>query len=310
MSSASAHRPRAVFFVSDGTAITAETLGSALLVSFPGVALDRHTLPFVDSIEAAAEAVARIAAAGETASTDAPPLVFTTIRDRAVRQRVAAAPAIVIDLLGGHLREVEAALGVTAQPGRGTVHSLGDLDRYHDRMWAIEYAIEHDDGQSLRALDRAQVILIAPSRCGKTPTSMYLALQHGVVVANYPLTDDDLPDGGVPTDDVPRPLRPYVDRLFGLTANPQRLSQVRAARRPESEYSSLAQCSREVRWAEDLYRRHGVPYLDSTDRSVEEMAAVILSTLRRRQASADAPDHKNSTSPTRHPAGTDDRSTS
>jgi regulator of PEP synthase PpsR (kinase-PPPase family) len=279
---------RRVFFVSDGTAITAETLGSALLVSFPGVGLDRHTIPFVDSVEAAADAVATIAAS----TTDAPPLVFTTIRDLAVRQLVTAAPAIVIDLLGGHLREVEAALGVSAQPGRGTVHSLGDLDRYHDRMWAIEYAIEHDDGQSLRALDRAQVILIAPSRCGKTPTSMYLALQHGVVVANYPLTDDDLPAGGVPSDDLPRPLRPHADRLFGLTANPQRLSEVRAARRPGSTYASLAQCSRELRWAEDLYRRHDVPYLDSTDRSVEEMAAVILSTLRRRQA------------------GTDDRSTS
>lgn len=280
---------RAVFFVSDGTAITAETLGSALLVSFPGVPLDRHTIPFVDSAAAAAEAVATIAAA---TTTDAPPLVFTTIRDLAVRQRVAAAPAIVIDLLGGHLREVEAALGVSAQPGRGTVHSLGDLDRYHERMWAIEYAIEHDDGQSLRALDRAQVILIAPSRCGKTPTSMYLALQHGVVVANYPLTDDDLPGEGVPSDDLPRSLRPHADRLFGLTANPQRLSEVRAARRPGSTYSSLAQCSREVRRAETLYRRHGVPYLDSTDRSVEEMAAVILATLRRREA------------------GTDDRSTS
>ena len=280
MSAASA--PRAVFFVSDGTAITAETLGSALLVSFPGVELARHTIPFVDDLAAAGEAVATISAA----TTDAPPLVFSTIRDLAVRQIVAAAPAIVIDLLGGHLREVEAALGATAQPGRGTVHSLGDLDRYHERMWAIEYAIEHDDGQSLRALDRAQVVLIAPSRCGKTPTSMYLALQHGVVVANYPLTDDDLPAPGAPVDQLPAPLRPHVDRLFGLTANPQRLSQVRDARRPGSPYASLAQCTREVRWAENLYRRHGIPSLDSTDRSVEEMAAVIITTLRRRAASA------------------------
>jgi hypothetical protein len=284
MSTASATASRSVFFVSDGTAITAETLGNALLVSFPGVSLDRHTIPFVDSVAAAAEAVATIAATPNTATTDTPPLVFTTIRDVAVRQLVAAAPAIVIDLLGGHLREVELALGVSAQPTPGTVHSLGDLDEYHDRMWAIEYAIEHDDGQSVRALDRAQVILIAPSRCGKTPTSMYLALQHGVVTANYPLTEDDMPSGAAPSDELPGPLRPYADRLFGLTANPQRLSQVRSARRPESVYSSLAQCSREVRWAEGLYHRHDVPYLDSTDRSVEEMATVILASMRRRVA--------------------------
>jgi len=282
MRSASLSPRRAVFFVSDGTAISAETLGNAVLVGFPDVQLERHTMPFVDSAESAAETVETIAAA----PGDAPALVFTTIRDIAVRAQVAAAPAIVIDLLGGHVREVETALGVSAQPGHGTVHSLGDLDQYHDRMWAIEYAIEHDDGQSLRALDRAQVILIAPSRCGKTPTSMYLALQHGVVVANYPLTDDDLPEGGVPSDELPRPLRPYADRLFGLTANPQRLSQVRAARRPGSTYSSLTQCSREVRWADDLYRRHGIPSLDSTDRSVEEMAAVILASMRRRNAGA------------------------
>lgn len=271
---------RTVFFVSDGTAITAETLGSALLVSFPTVPLERHTIPFVDTPDAAADAVATISAAGGR-SADAPPLVFTTIRDLAVRQRVAAAPAIVIDLLGGPLREVEAALGVSAQPGRGTVHSLGDLDRYHERMWAIEYAIEHDDGQSLRALDRAQVILIAPSRCGKTPTSMYLALQHGIVVANYPLTDDDRAADPAGTR-LPAPLRSHRSRLFGLTANPQRLSQVRAARRPDSGYASVAQCAREVRWAETLYHQHGVPHLDSTDRSVEEMAAVILATIRRR----------------------------
>ena len=278
MGIASAPAPRSVFFVSDGTAITAETLGSALLVGFPIVRLDRHTIPFVDNLDAAAEAVETITAA----TTDAPPLVFTTIRDVAVREHIAAAPAIVIDLLGGHLREVEAALNVQSQPSHGTVHSLGDLDRYHDRMWAIEYAIEHDDGQSLRALDRAQVIIIAPSRCGKTPTSMYLAVQQGIVVANYPLTDDDLPARGAPSDELPRPLRPYADRLFGLTANPQRLSQVRAARRPESTYSSLAQCTREVRWAEALYRHHGIPSLDSTDRSVEEMAALIIANLRRR----------------------------
>ena len=271
-----------MFFVSDGTAITAETLGNALLVRFPDVPLARHTIPFVNTAATAADAVGTIA----HASASTPALVFSTIRDLAVREVVATAPAIVIDLLGGHLREVEAALGVSAQPGRGTVHSLGDLDRYHARMWAIEYAIEHDDGQSLRALDRAQVIIIAPSRCGKTPTSMYLALQHGVVVANYPLTDDDLPVGGTPTGQLPAPLRPHAERLFGLTANPQRLSHVRDARRPGSPYASLAQCTREVRWAESLYRHHGIPYLDSTDRSVEEMSAVILTTLRRRGPTA------------------------
>ena len=271
---------RAVFFVSDGTAITAETLGSALLVSFPSVPLERHTIPFVDSPAAAAEAVALIAAARAGAPTaaapDAPPLVFSTIRDLALRQQVAAAPAIVIDLLGGHLREVEAALGVSAQPGRGTVHSLGDLDRYHERMWAIEYAIEHDDGQSLRALDKADVILLAPSRCGKTPTSMYLALQHGLYVANYPLVEEDLE-----SSELPRPVRDYRERCFGITTTVERLSRIRNERRPGSSYAEPSQCRWELRRATEIFAAHRVPVIDSSAKSVEEISTMILQTLKR-----------------------------
>jgi regulator of PEP synthase PpsR (kinase-PPPase family) len=144
-------------------------------------------------------------------------------------------------------------------------------------MRAVEYAIEHDDGQSMRALDLADVIIIAPSRCGKTPTTMYLALQYGLLVANYPLTDDDFPSDGLP-----RTVTPYVDRCFGLTTTPLRLSQVRHERRPNSTYSSLAQCTLELRRAEDLYRRNRVPFLNSSTKSVEEMSAVIMQSMRLR----------------------------
>src|SRR6478736_6052993 len=243
-----ATRIRVAYFVSDSTGITAETLGSALLANFPGVGFQRHTIPFVDTVNGARNVVSDIERA---ASVGADPIVFATVKSAEILAELTRSHAVVIDLLGGHLRELEAALGSTASEQLGQYHGVGDIEQYFARMRAVEYAIEHDDGQSLRALDIADVIIVAPSRCGKTPTTMYLALQYGLLVANYPLTDDDFP-----TDGLPRPVAKYARRCFGLTTTPMRLSQVRHERRPRSRYASLEQCTLELRRAEDLYRRN------------------------------------------------------
>jgi regulator of PEP synthase PpsR (kinase-PPPase family) len=268
---------RAVFFVSDSTGITAETLGNALLANFPGFIFSRRTLPFVESLRAAHDVVTEISGAH---ARGLQPIVFTTTKDASVSAVLDAAPATRIDLLRGHLTELEAALGSTASEQLGQFHAVGDAERYFARMRAIEYAIEHDDGQSSRALSEADVIVIAPSRCGKTPTTMYLALQYGLLVANYPLTDDDYEN-----DELPRPLRSLHRVCFGLTTTPLRLSQIRHERRPDSRYSSLAQCTRELRRAEALYARHRIPSLNSSNKSVEEISAVILQTLSARSLS-------------------------
>jgi len=273
-SDAGSPSPRAAFFVSDSTGVTAETLGNALLVNFPAISFVRHTIPFVDTVDGAHAVVADIDAAAE-AGLD--PVVFTTVKQGELRAVLGGARAVLIDLLAGHLTELEAALGTTASEQLGQFHGVGDMERYFARMRAVEYAIEHDDGQSSRALDLADVIVIAPSRCGKTPTTMYLALQYGLLVANYPLTDDDFP-----TEGLPRAVASYASRCFGLTTTPLRLSQVRHERRPNSRYASLEQCTLELRRAEDLYRRNRVPYLNSATKSVEEMSAVIMQTMKLR----------------------------
>lgn len=265
---------RAAYFVSDSTGVTAETLGNALLANFPGIRFLKHTIPFVITDAEARTVVAGIDADAEQSRA---PLVFTTVKNAALRSILATSKAVLIDLLAGHLTELETALGTTASEQLGQFHGLGDTDRYFARMRAVEYAIEHDDGQSSRALDQADVVIIAPSRCGKTPTTMYLALQHGLRVANYPLTDDDYP-----TEGLPRAVAKYGARCFGLTTTPLRLSQVRHERRPSSQYSSLEQCTIELRRAEDLYRRNRVPFLNSSTKSVEEMSAVIMQTMRLR----------------------------
>lgn len=274
MTGSEASSLRAVYFVSDSTGITAETLGSALLANFPGFSFVKHTIPFVDTVARAAAVVDDIE---RDAARAMAPLVFTTIRDAAMAATLERAGATMIDLLGGHLTELEAALGVTASDRLSRFHGVGDPALYFARMQAVEYAIEHDDGQSLRALGEADVVIIAPSRCGKKPTTMYLALQHGLLVANYPLTEEDFP-----TDGLPAAVAPFAERCFGITTTPLRLSQVRHERRPHSRYASRAQCTLELRRAEELYRRNRVPFLNSSAKSVEEMSAVILQTLRRR----------------------------
>ena len=257
-----------VFFVAGGTGISAETLGNLMLQQFPSVRFVRRKFPFITTVEQARSVVAELdAAVTESVS----PLVFSSVSDVDVRMALQETKAAFIDLFGSHLDTIERVLHVNAAHGVAALHGLGDQRRYDARMKAIEYAMEHDDGASLRHLEAADLILIAPSRCGKTPTSMYLALQHGIKVANYPLVEEDFESGGLP-----RPVRGLVDRCFGLLSTPARLSQVRGERRPGSTYATLAQCSYELRRAEALYRAHRIPSINSASMSVEEMAAVIM----------------------------------
>ncbi len=263
---------RPVYFLSDSTGITAETLGNTLLTQFPESNFNRTTVPFITTVEQARSVVNAIDA---IAARGLPPIVFSTVVGGDIRATLAECRATVVDLIGTHIGQLEGALGTAASGKPGQAHGLGNAVRYQARMTAVEYAMEHDDGQSLRALEKAQVILVAPSRCGKTPTTMYLALQHGIFAANFPLIEEDFERDGLPV-----PLRPFAQKCFGLTSTPQRLSQIRTERRRGSSYASLQQCGYELRSAELLYLAHGIPYLNSASVSVEEMSATILQKMR------------------------------
>ncbi len=265
---------RAVYFLSDGTGITAETLGSTLLTQFPQSTFRRTTVPFISTVIQAEKVVAEI---DELAQNGERPLVFSTAVSETIRQALAKCNGVLVDLIGAHVQLLEQELQTKASHQPGKAHGLGNAVRYQSRMMAVEYAMEHDDGQSVRALEKAEVILIAPSRCGKTPTTMYLALQHGLYAANFPLVEEDFA-----RDNLPRPLQPFVDKCFGLTSNPMRLSQVRTERRPGSSYASLRQCAFELRSAERLYQEHGIRHLNSASMSVEEISATILQQMKLR----------------------------
>jgi regulator of PEP synthase PpsR (kinase-PPPase family) len=260
-----------VFFLSDSTGISAETMGNALLIQFPQLRFERRLIPFITTPEEARRVVEVLDQAAEGPIT---PIAVTTAATDEIREVLHTTKCPMIDFFELHISRVEEVFGVPAARVAAQLHGVGDVQRYNARMAAIEYSIEHDDGQSLRAMDKAEIVLIAPSRCGKTPTTMYLALQHGLFVANYPLVEEDLE-----STDLPRPIRHLRDRIVGLVATPGRLSEVRQQRRPNSKYASLEQCTYELRRAEAMYAANRLPVINSTTKSVEEMSTLIVQTL-------------------------------
>jgi regulator of PEP synthase PpsR (kinase-PPPase family) len=263
---------RTVFFISDGTGITAQMLGHSLLTQFEGVEFNQITLPFVDSTEKAEDCLARIEAAGANGSQ---PVVFSTLVNHDVRTVLRKANALFLDFFETFIDPLEAGLGVKSSHTIGRSHSAMDKKEYHQRIEAINFAMAHDDGASHRELGQADVILIGVSRSGKTPTSLYLALQFGVKAANYPLIPEDFQ-----RMKLPEALRLHKPKLFGLTIAPERLHEIRKERRPDSRYAALDNCRYEVEEAETLMRREGIHSINSTSKSIEEIATTILRELR------------------------------
>lgn len=260
---------RTVFYVSDGTGITAETLGHSLLTQFETIGFERISLRFVDSIDKARQAVATIDRIAE--SSGAPPLVFSTLIDPEIRHTIAGSRGAHFDFFESFLKPLEEELGKASSHTAGRAHGVSQVSSYADRIRAVNFALHSDDGAIVQDYDQADVILIGVSRTGKTPTSLYLAMHYGMFVANYPLTADDLTD-----HDLPMVLQPHRDRLFGLTIDPERLQQLRSERLPDSRYASLRQCRFEVRQAEAIYRTRRIAYLDISNKSVEEIAASLM----------------------------------
>jgi len=264
-----AGRRRTVFFVSDRTGITAEMLGNSLLSQFETFDFQRRTIPFVDTPEKIDDVVRKIDATG--ASDGKRPLVFSSIVDEAMSAQLGRANALFLDLFQVFIAPLEAELATKSSHAAGRSHGIANIHEYFARIEAINFAQVHDDGQTTRDLGKAQVILIGVSRCGKTPTTLYLALQFGVLAANFPLTPDDFAE-----QELPASIRPFKDRLFGLTIDPERLQQIRQARRPDSKYAELENCRYEVREAELLMHRERISSIDTTSRSIEEIATTIL----------------------------------
>ena len=252
---------RTVYLISDHTGITVETMGKALLSQFGGVDFELVEWHFIDSLEKAQQAAQRIRE--HTQTTAQPPIIFSTLVDPTLRACFLASGAM------------EEELGIKSPPLRGRHHSMENHHAYEARIRAMNFALANDDGATTKHYPAADLILIGVSRSGKTPTCLFLGLQHGMLAANYPLTEDDLLD-----ERLPKSLLEYREKLIGLSINPHQLQRIRQERRPNSRYASLEQCRRETRLAEDLFRQEGIPYLDTTAMSIEEIAARVVQRIR------------------------------
>jgi len=260
---------RTVFFVSDGTGITVEMLGHSLLTQFEGIEFSQLTVPFIDSVAKAESCMMQINEAAKSGTVR--PVVFTTFVNSEVRDVVHKADAFVIDFFEVFLGPLESELGAKSSHTIGRSHSAQDKKGYTHRIEAINFALAHDDGASAKEFDKADVILVGVSRSGKTPTSLYLALQFGIRTANCPLIPEDFDRMSLP-----KSLESYRDKLFGLSIAPERLREIRNERRPNSHYADLENCRFEVQQAEIMMRREGIRWVNSTTKSIEEIATTIM----------------------------------
>ncbi len=268
---------RTVFFVSDSTGITAETLGNALLSQFESIDYNKVSRPFIVDQEQAEAVVRQINEV--TASAAQRPVVFSTLSNPKLYDVIHNSSALVLDLFSVFLAPLAKEFNLGPTHAMGRYHGMTDEAHYEVRIDAVDFSLAHDDGASIHHYNHADLILVGVSRSGKTPTSIYLAMQFGIRAANYPLISDDLD-----REQLPEILKPHLKRLYGLTIDPQRLRQIRQTRRPDSSYASLSRCRKEVHAVEQLFKQHRIPFLDTSHISIEEIASRIMrdSGLKRR----------------------------
>jgi len=262
---------RTVFFISDGTAITAETLGQSLLTQFNHILFEQVTLPFIDTAAKAERAVNQINM--EARQTGLPPLIFSTLINADIRSIIMKSQSKFFDLFEVFIDRLEQVLNVESSHTIGRYHSFVSNGIYDVRIDAVNYALGNDDGMSTKNYDKADIVVVGVSRTGKTPTCLYLGMQFGIYAANYPLTEEDLFGR---YDELPNVLIPFRKKLYGLTINPERLHRIRSERRLQSRYASLQQCQVEIAAAESLFLSEHIPYINITTVSVEEIAATVL----------------------------------
>ncbi len=260
---------RSAFFISDGTAITAETMGRSLLGQFHQTEFNIVIIPYVETLERASEVVVQINAAYATSGLK--PLVFDTIVSDDIREKINSADACNLDIYEGIIAKISDEVGERPKLHKGVAHGVGDSDFYNERIDAVHFALDNDDGARVRHYDRADIILVGLSRSGKTPTSLYLALQFGIYAANYPLTEEDLDNAHLPAV-----LQPFRHKIFGLAIDTERLVKIREERMAGSRYASMAQCQNEQRAIARIYANENIPSLNVTQLSVEEIATRVL----------------------------------
>lgn len=260
---------RRIYFISDGTGITVENLGQSLLTQFSDLEYKSKKYPYINTKEKAKAITKKIIEKNK--DSEFRPIILSTLISDEIRSEIKKSNVFMIDFFEEHIDPLEQELGIRSNHTIGKTHSLTDIMRYDARMDAINFTLYTDDGLALKKYEDAQIIIIGISRCGKTPTCLYMSIQYGIKAANYPLVDEDLED-----HKLPHFLEKYKHKIYGLSIDPKRLQTIRHKRRPNAKYSDLKQCQYEVKQAEQLFQREKIPFLYTTSHSIEEIAAHIL----------------------------------
>jgi len=261
-----------VFLISDGTGLTVESYTNSLLSQFPNFNFEFHNYPYTDSIDKIRLIMIKIKEVYDL--TKEKPIVLSTLVHTNMLTPLLDTPAEVFDLFNPMIERLENILNTKAIDKSGLAHGFSSSSQYDQRIDAINFALNSDDGLGYKNYKMADVILIGVSRCGKTPSCLYLALQFGIYAANFPITDEN-----IDSHHLPPILENFKSKLFGLTITPQRLQHIRHERRPNTKYASLEQCAYEVKHVESLYKSENLPFLDSTYYSIEEISTRIISKM-------------------------------
>ena len=261
---------RTVFYISDGTGITAKALGRSLLTQFENQEFTEISIPYVKDVAATKQAVDQIKQA--FIQDGYKPLLFATLVNPTIHTMLSKSDGLLLDFFQTFIEPLEIELGRKSSHTIGRTHGLQNYENYMTRINAVHYALNNDDGSNIRNYEQADFIIVGVSRCGKTPTCLYIALQFGLNAANYPFTEEDMNELTIPNF-----LQPFRNKLFGLTIDANRLHKIREERRPNSPYSSLKQCKYEIDCVEVLFRKEKIPFLNTTTRSIEEISTEILS---------------------------------
>jgi len=261
------------FFISDSTGITAETIGYSLIAQFPDLKFNNTTIAYIESEEQANNVLKKIEESAKKSKL--PVLIFSTLADPKLREIISKAKGVFLDCFNAFLPKIENALKEKSAQTIGQYHAIKNKHRHASRIENIHFTLETDDGNRTEHYPDADLILMGASRSGKTPVCLYLAMHFGLRAANYPLTEEDLAK-----PELPKAIASYQEKLFGLTVDPTSLSEMRKNRYQNSQYASSAQCEKEIEKSEDLFKRYKIPFLNTTDFSVEEISTKILHTLK------------------------------
>ncbi len=258
-----------IYLISDSTGETLERIFLALRAQFKNFDYKTHYFSFTRTEN-------QIMKILETAKKDKNPIILYTIVEKNLAKFLSEQSdknkLPCFGVLGDLIISFSKLLNMKASNIPSAQHALDD--DYYERIEAIQFTMNHDDGNSLEDIDKSEIIILGVSRTSKTPTSIYLA-NKGLKTSNIPLVNED---------SIPNFLKEHPKKIcvIGLTTEPERLQDLRKNRlnslkeTESTNYTKLDEIINEVNEAKKTFRKYGWPIIDVTRKSVEETAASVI----------------------------------